>query len=81
MTHPLDSVSVWPRRPAAGSALIIVLAFMVLIVSLAVMFLVMVGDETVVSASYSQAVAQQKLNESAVNLAIAQINSRISNGF
>lgn len=77
MKRPLDSQ--WRpralrRKKSGGSALIAVLAIIVLLGALVTIFLVRTGTERSASASYDAAASTRLLAESAVNLVQATIN-------
>ena len=61
------------KHPFRGSALVIVLMFMVLLIALALAFFSRVTSDSVSSAAYAAGVTVQTLGDTAVNLAAAQV--------
>lgn len=61
------------KHPPHGTALVIVLAMLVLLVGLVLAFFSSVTSESASSSAYAAAVSVQKLSDTAVNLAAAQI--------
>ena len=61
------------RHPFRGSALVIVLMFMVLLIALALAFFSRVTSDSLSSAAYAAGVTVQTLGDTAVNLAAAQV--------
>ncbi|MFZ4775067.1 MAG: Verru_Chthon cassette protein A [Terrimicrobiaceae bacterium] len=61
------------RRPPRGTALVIVLAMLVLMVAMVLAFFSSVTSESGASTAYAAGVTVQKLGDTAVNLAAAQI--------